>query len=311
MNLLSVVMPAYNEAESLSLLIPRVVDCIKGLGNYEILVVDDASTDETAEITISFAKKNRNIKLLQLASNSGHMAALTAGLEHCSGKWVVTLDSDGQDPPELIPEMLSRCIETNSEICFMVRKNRRNDPLRHRVFSPLFYALLKRATRSKTPLQAADFRLMSRRVVEVLNMLPETNKVYRVLVANLGFSSTQLTYSRSQRESGHSKYGFLSLVKLASKSFLSTTGAPLRWLSYFSLLSAIMALSLSGFSVARGILAKDIPGWSPTIFLISILMTMQALSFGILSEFLLIALSDIRKRPTYQLLDEPKRKRLN
>jgi glycosyltransferase involved in cell wall biosynthesis len=301
MKLLSVVLPAYNEAESLTVLIPRVVNAVKQLGSYEIIIIDDASTDATAEVALSFAMKNKKVKLLRLASNSGHMAALTAGLEHSAGQWVITLDSDGQDPPELIPEMLNRCIETNSDICFMVRRNRNNDPFRHRFFSPLFYALLQKATKSKTPLQAADFRIMSRRVVRVLNELPETNKVYRVLVANLGFTATQLEYSRSQRDLGSSKYGFVSLLKLASRSFLSTTGAPLRWLSYFSVLSALIALSLSGFSVFRGILQNDIPGWSSTIFLISVLMTMQALSFGILSEFLLIALSDIRKRPSYQL----------
>jgi glycosyltransferase involved in cell wall biosynthesis len=302
-NHISVVMPAFNEAESLSFLIPRVVDSLKGLGSYEILVVDDASTDQTTEITLSFAKKNKKIKLLRLASNSGHMAALTAGLEHCSGNWVVTLDADGQDPPELIPEMLNQCLETNSDICFMVRKNRANDPIRHRVFSPIFYSLLQKATRSLTPLQAADFRIMSGRVVKVLNNLPESNKVYRVLVSSLGFKTTQIEYLRSSRLTGESKYGFTSLVRLALRSFMSTTGAPLRWLSSISIATGLFSFSLSGFAFLRGFLREDIPGWASIVFLISILMTLQALSFGILSEFMLLALADIRRRPTYQVLD--------
>jgi glycosyltransferase involved in cell wall biosynthesis len=307
--LLSVVMPAYNEADSLSVLIPRVVRSLKGLGSYEVIVVDDASTDKTAEVTLGFAKKNKNVKLLRLASNSGHMAALTAGLEHCSGNWIVTLDSDGQDPPELIPEMLDRCFETNSEICFMVRKNRDNDPLRHKLFSPIFYSLLQKATKSLTPLQAADFRIMSARVVRVLNNLPESNKVYRVLVSSLGFKSTQIEYLRNSRLTGESKYGFASLVRLALRSFMSTTGAPLRWLSSISIATGLFSFCLSGFAFVRGFLSEDIPGWASIVFLISILMTLQALSFGILSEFLLLVLADLRRRPTYQIVESIKAKK--
>ena len=303
MNAISVVLPAFNEAESLKFLLPRVINSVKGLGNYEILVVDDASTDTTAQVILSIAKKNKRVKLLQLASNSGHMAALTAGLEHCSGKWVVTLDSDGQDPPELIPDMLKQCVVTNSEICFMVRKNRENDPLRHRIFSPIFYSVLQKATKSLTPLQAADFRIMSERVVKVLNNLPESNKVYRVLVSSLGFKATQIVYSRDPRLTGESKYRFSALVRLALRSFMSTTGAPLRWLSSISITTGVASFFLSGFAFLRGFLNQDIPGWASIVFLISILMTLQALSFGILSEFMLLALADIRKRPSYQLLD--------
>jgi glycosyltransferase involved in cell wall biosynthesis len=302
--LLSVVIPAFNEEESISEFICEVIEATLKLQPVEILVVDDGSSDSTAAIVEGISKKFDQVKLLRLLTNSGHMAAITAGLQNCKGEWVVTIDADGQDDPKLIPEMLKACLESDSQICFMSRVDRKNDPIRHRFFSPIFYKLLSGSMKGSTPYQAADFRLMSSRVVNVLNHLPETNRVYRVIVPALGFSSTTLKYHRRRRSKGSSKYGFLQLATLGFRSMLATTGAPLRWVSLTSIFFAIISLAIASFSFALGVTGESLPGWASLALVISTLFFFQSLATLVICEFLLILLADIRKRPTYQVKDQ-------
>ena len=172
---LSIIIPAYNEEDSIAEFVLSVVDATKQIGPLEIIVIDDGSSDATASIVTQISKDYPEVSLLRLYKNSGHMAAITAGLKNCSGNWVVTIDADGQDDPHLILKMINECISNNAQICFMGRENRSNDPLRHRIFSPIFYRFLSGSTGGSTPIQAADFRLMSKNVVHALNQLPETN----------------------------------------------------------------------------------------------------------------------------------------
>jgi polyisoprenyl-phosphate glycosyltransferase len=298
---ISIIIPTYNEADSIERLIQRVVNSVQTIYEYEILVVDDGSLDNTAGKVAHCQILNPRIKLISLARNTGHMAALTAGLDHCDGDWIITIDADGQDPPELIPQMVTKATEENVDICFMVRADRKNDPFRHRFFSPIFYKLLNRASGNIVPLQAADFRLMSKRVINVLRQLPERDRLYRVITPDLKFGSTTMEYLRQERVAGESKYKFTSLAKLGVRSLLATTGAPLRWLSVASFFVALISILVSSIAFIRGIIGADIPGWASVAFMISIMMTFQAIAIGIISEFLLTAIADVRQRPIYQL----------
>jgi glycosyltransferase involved in cell wall biosynthesis len=298
---LSVVVPAYNEGEGIE-------DFIRSVGSIswdpdllEIIVVDDGSTDGTAKLVETIASKDHRVKLIQLSTNSGHMAAITAGLMHAAGDWVVTIDSDGQDDPALIPKMYNACIASQADICYMQRKNRRQDPLRHRIFSPIFYTITSSFTRGRAPYQAADFRLISKRVVGVLNSLPEVNRVYRILIPSLGFKSTSLEYDRKFRQKGVSKYGFSQLAKLGLKSMLATSGAPLRWVSIFSLMGAVFGLTVSAIAFISGVIDSSIPGWSSIAFLVSALFTFQAITSLVICEFLLVIIADLRRRPQFQV----------
>ena len=297
----SVVIPAFNEEESIKNFLVRVVDVLKSNHDYEILVVNDGSVDTTEEIVKICAFENPKIRLLSLARNSGHMAALTAGIDNCEGDWVVTIDADGQDPPELIPDMILKATSEDADICFMVRANRKNDPKRHQLFSPIFYRVLNKASGNTVPLQAADFRLMSRRVIIALRQLPERNRLYRVLTPELKFKSTTMKYLRDERMAGDSKYKFSALAGLGLRSLLATTGAPLRWLSVSSFLVAFISLLASSVALVIGVIGAGIPGWASITFMISIMMTFQAIAMGIISEFLLTSIADIRQRPIYQL----------
>jgi glycosyltransferase involved in cell wall biosynthesis len=299
------VIPVFNEEESIIATLLRVRNSIDILQfNYEVIVVNDGSLDETLALLSTLAFDYPELKILNLARNSGHMAALTAGLEKSIGRWVVSLDGDGQDPPELIPSMIQIAEKNAAEICFMIRKDRNQDSVRHRLFSPMFYKILRRATGGKTPLQAADFRLMSDRVVQTLRMLPETNRIYRVITAELGFKSVELEYNRNSRKAGKSKYQFFKLAVLAIRSLIATSGAPLRWLSNISVIVAAGAFCYSGFVFFAGLLGSGPLGWASLSILISSILFFQSLAIALICEFLLSILSDVRRRPLYQLKDD-------
>jgi dolichol-phosphate mannosyltransferase len=297
----SIIVPVFNEEAAIASFLDRVILAASFAKDFEVIIINDGSTDLSERIIRDYAQRFPEISLINLSKNSGHMAALTAGFEHSRGDWILSIDGDGQDPPELLSEMISLCKVNNAEICFMVRRNRDNDSLRHRLFSPLYYQLLRRATQGSAPLQAADFRLMSRAVVDSLNGLPERNRIYRVLSASLGFKTIEMEYERSSREAGKSKYHFFKLASLGLRSLLATTGAPLRWLSQISLFIAVISLAFSGFVFIRGLLGTNVPGWASVALLISVMMFFQSLSLAIISEFLLTILADIRKRPLYQI----------
>jgi dolichol-phosphate mannosyltransferase len=298
---LSVIIPAFNEEESIGEFLSAILGATKNIQQLEIIVVDDGSTDATSQIVKKISKEDNRIRLFSLMTNSGHMAAITAGLQVCTGDWVLTIDADGQDDPNLIDEMLELCLKNDAQICFMSRVNRKNDPLRHRLFSPIFYKFLAASTGGNAPFQAADFRLMSKSVVEVLNKLPESNRVYRVLVPLLGFKSVTINYQRKSREKGRSKYGFFQLAALGLRSMLATSGAPLRWISVLSIFFALISLFWTATALIQGVISNTTPGWASLAFMISLLFLFQAISTLVICEFLLILLSDLRKRPLYQL----------
>lgn len=302
---LTVILPIFNEEGSIEATILRIEEMLRPLNwDVEILIVNDGSTDKTLKIAEHLRTSNESIQIVNLARNSGHMAALTAGLDLAQGRWVVTIDGDGQDPPELIPQMISHAEANGADICFMVRRDRRQDSFRHRVFSPFFYRTLSRATSGKAPIQAADFRLMSDRVISVLRQLPETNRVYRVITPVLGFKSVEIEYSRNQRANGESKYRFFKLVVLAMRSLIATSGAPLRWLSNLSVVIAGISLIYSIFVLMSGLLGSGPPGWASLSLLLSLILFIQALAMAVICEFLLSILADVRNRPLYQLKDD-------
>ena len=301
---ISVVLPVFNEEESILKTISRVRKTLDGMRkDYEVIVVNDGSHDRTLSILSRASETFPQLRVINLARNSGHMAALTAGLDNSKGRWVVSMDGDGQDPPELIPDMISEAVNNHSDICFMVRLDRKQDAWRHRLFSPIFYKALNRATGGKAPLQAADFRLMSDRVVDTLRNLPETNRIYRVITPELGFSSVSLTYNRQTREAGESKYRFLKLAILAIRSLIATTGAPLRWLANLSIAIAGISFFYSCFVFVAGLIGSGPPGWASLSLLLSSILFIQSLAMAVICEFLLSILADVRNRPLYQLKD--------
>jgi dolichol-phosphate mannosyltransferase len=310
---LSIVIPIHNEESAIVPLYREIMELINdlkdkeylskkdGAAEVEIILVDDCSTDGSKAIIEEIAKRDPRIVLVKFAQNAGHMAAISAGLKIAQGRWVATIDGDGQDPPKLISQMLEACHRDRAEVCVARRGNRRQDGLRHRIYSPIFYKLLNRATSGRIPIQGADFRLMSNRVVKALNDLPEREKIYRVLAVSLGFRSTEVMYNRRIRESGESKYKITKLFFLARDSFIATSGAPLRWLSSLLLIFAVIALVFSLLALALGFKGEGPEGWASLAVIISIFICIQSLTLAVICEYLLNTISIVRQRPKYQI----------
>ena len=302
---LSVVVPVFNEKELIEQTLFDISEVCRqictGDKKFEILVVNDGSTDGSDSIAKNLSKSITELKVIDLAINSGHMAALTAGYKVAGGEWIATMDADGQDPPKYLVEMMAKVNKENADICYGIRNDRKSDALRHRIFSPIYYKFLNLSTNKQAPSQAADFRLISKRVLEQLNGLNESNRIFRVLIPDLKFASTYIYYSRNPRKAGKSKYGFRKLSLLAIRSFLATAGLPVRILSIFSLIISFLTLLIAAWIFIISFFGKAPTGWASLSLLISGVLFFQSFSTFLISEVLLQVNSDIRKRPLYQL----------
>lgn len=317
---LSIIIPIHNEESAIPRLYQEILESINDIKEkkvfggknentkVEIIFIDDCSTDRSRRVIQEIAKDDSRIVLVKLAQNAGHMSAISAGLEIAKGRWVATIDGDGQDPPKLITQMLEACQRDGAEICIARRENRHQDGLRHRVYSPIFYRLLNKATSGRLPIQGADFRLMSDRVVKALNDLPEREKIYRVLVVSMGFKFTEVMYNRRIRESGESKYKIIKLFFLARDSFIATSGSPLRWLSSLLLIFALITFVFSLVALTLGLIGEGPKGWASIAVVLSTFVCIQSFTLAVICEYLLSTISIVRQRPKYQIENSDFRK---
>jgi glycosyltransferase involved in cell wall biosynthesis len=300
---LSVVIPAFNEEEVISESLQRIYSVISELDiKFEVIVVDDGSTDSTLNILRNLKKKYQNLRILKLEKNLGHMSAIAAGLEASTGEYVVTLDADLQDSPDYIPEMLILIdLDDNSgvktEVVQAVRVDRTSDTLFKRVTAQIYYKVIGIVTGVKVIPNAADFRLMTRRAVEILNSLPEKRKIYRLLIPYLGLKTKSLEIIRHKRYAGNSKYNFNKMVSLAVQSMISFTFRPLRIIGLMALIVALVMLFAASYCFWLYKTKGVIPGWTS---LILILLSSNAFLFsyiGLLGEYLGRVYQQSQNRP--------------
>src|SRR3954463_3988985 len=226
---LTVVIPCYNESEVLPLLEERLRPVLDGMGvSYDVVMVDDGSSDGTGAVLCTMAMTWPQLRPLPLARNVGHQLALSAGLDRAEGDYVVTMDADLQDPPELIPVMLERALVDGVDVVYARRSDRSKDSRFKRWTAAAYYDLVRRTARVDLPDNVGDFRLLSRRVVLALRMLPEHKRVYRLLIPWLGFPSAVVEHRREVRAAGRTKYPLRKMVSLAWNSLASFTTSPLQ-----------------------------------------------------------------------------------
>jgi len=247
--LVSIVAPVYNEEQSLHIFVQRLLSVVssqKPDHKFEIILVDDGSTDASSTIIKEQCASSDLFKGISFTRNFGHQIALFAGIRHASGDVVITLDSDLQDPPELIPEMLKK-LESGFDVVNAVRSQRDGETLTKRVFAFVFYRLLKKIVRFDIPLDSGDYRLFSNRVRDLLIRSSEGSQYIRGQIASFGFKSTDLQYVRSSRMFGSTNYPFRKSLQLAIDAVVSLSGAPLRLVSIagtlLSLLSPLMIVT--------------------------------------------------------------------
>ena len=271
---------------------------------YELLIVDDGSTDRTADALSELRRSWPQVRVLRLRRNAGHQAAITAGLDHSLGDYVITMDIDLQDPPEVITELVSKQRETGADVVYAQRADRSSDSHFKRRTAGLYYRLMRDAAGAKVPPHVGDFRLLSREAVDTLRALPERHRVYRLLIPWMGFPSAIVQFRRDARVAGESKYPLHKMARLAADSITSFTAKPLRiatwlgvWGSFFCLVAMLVAL----FAQFSG---HTIPGWASVFVAVLFLGAIQLLCLGLLGEYVGRLYAESQHRPLYYVASD-------
>ena len=297
---LSVVIPMYNEAANLDRLFSEleeslaVADC-----SYEIVCVNDGSRDDTLPGLLAHRRRNPAIKLVNLSRNFGKEMALSAGLSYCRGAAVLPLDADLQDPPSLIPLLLARWQE-GYDVVNAVRASRPGDGLLKRLSASLFYKAYNRVADTKIPAEVGDFRLMDRKVVDVLNQLPERTRFMKGLFAWVGFRRTEIKYDRPRRGAGTTSWNFHRLFNFAISGITAFSTVPLRFATYIGLGIFLFALFYIAFLVIRVVLVgRDTPGYASLMVTVLMFGGLQFTILGILGEYIGRIYEEVKRRPLF------------
>jgi dolichol-phosphate mannosyltransferase len=296
---LSVVIPLHNEEANLPELHRRLSATLEGVGlRYELIFVEDGSTDRTAEMLESLADEDPLTRPVFLARNYGHQPAVSAGLAQACGAACVLMDGDLQDPPEVLPGLVAKWRE-GFEVVYAVRRKRKEGPLKRAGYF-LFYRLLAAVAELEIPLDSGDFCLMDRQVVEALNQLPERQRFVRGLRSWVGFRQTGFEYERAARVAGETKYTFVRLLGLAVDGLVSFSGKPLRLASGLGLLANMGAAALMLWvfwdAFSRGTAPQ---GWASLAVIVMFMGGVQLISLGLLGEYIRIIFLESKGRPTY------------
>lgn len=304
--LLSVVVPVKNEEDAIASFVERVSVILDGIAlnqSWEILFVDDGSTDSTFAAIAAANRRERRVRALSLSRNFGKEAALSAGLDHARGRAVIPMDVDMQDPPEVLPEMVAKWLD-GYEMVFGVRRCRTSDSLAKRLTAGLYYRAHNAVSKDKIPENAGDFRLLDRKVVEVIRKLPERNRFMKGLFAWAGFKQAAVEYDRVEREAGKSKFSYWKLWTLALDGITSASTVPLRIWSYAGALVAFLAVTYAGFiAVDTIVFGNRVPGYASIMVSVLLLGGVQLISLGVLGEYVGRILTETKQRPLYVVRD--------
>jgi glycosyltransferase involved in cell wall biosynthesis len=308
--ILSVVVPMYDEEDVLPIFVERMRPVLDSLRiSYELVVVDDGSRDQTAALLTVAARDWPELRLVRLLRNSGHQAALSAGFRRARGEYVVTIDADLQDPPEVVAELLAKARDADVDVVYGVRSDRSSDTWAKRTSARLYYRLMCRLVGQQIPFDAGDFRLVSRRVVDAVNALPEDGRVFRLVIPWLGFPSAEVRYVRAERAAGSTKYNLTKMFRLAFDSVTAFSAAPLRLATWLGLLGGLLSSVFVIGALLVKLAGQSIPGWTSTILAVSVIGAIQLLCLGLLGEYVARLFQASQRRPQflvgYDSLEDP------
>jgi glycosyltransferase involved in cell wall biosynthesis len=298
---LTVVVPFLNEAENLPVLFQRLCKVMEGRPEVlEVLFVDDGSTDGSPDWVVETAKKDSRARLLQLSRNFGHQIAITAGLDHAEGDAAVIIDADLQDPPELIPELLAKWRE-GYEVVYAVRRSRQGETWIKKFLAATFYRVFRTLAKVDVPMDAGDFRLVDRKVIDALKQVRELHRFMRGLTCWVGYKQVAVHYDRAARHAGETKYPVWKSARLAWDALTSFSGAPLRWV-----------VGMGGFACLVGLLwfavilwgriyhpAYQEKGWPSLMAAVIFMGGVQLISVGMLGQYVSRIFEEVKRRPLY------------
>lgn len=302
--MISVVIPIYNEEKNIPLLFERLKNALENTEQqFELIYVNDGSKDQSMAVIKGLAKDHSFVKYINFSRNFGHQIAVSAGLDLCKGTEVVIIDADGQDPPELIPELYKKLNE-GFEIVYAKRKSRKGESTLKLLTARWFYKILAKLTSIDIPMDTGDFRIIHRKVVDQINKMPEKQKFLRGQMAWVGFRQTFVEYDRDERMSGDTGYTFRKMFRLAMDGITSFSNFPLRVATISGFACAFIGFLLIIYTLYSRYVLKDYePGWSSLMITIVFIGGIQLIGIGIIGEYISRIYDNIRNRPLY-IVDE-------
>ncbi len=303
----SIIAPIFNEIESLPELYRRVSAVMDQVGeSWELIFVDDGSMDGSTDKILELAEKDKHIRPLIFARNFGHQIAVTAGWDHALGDAVIIIDADLQDPPEVIPNLIEKWKE-GYEVVYAIRSERDGETWFKKLTASLFYRLIYRITDVKIPLDTGDFRLLDRKVVNVLKMMRERHRFPRGMAAWVGFKQVGVEYKRAIRFAGQTKYPLKKMLKLAINAITGFSYFPLQLASYFGFFSAgVSIIAIPVVIILRLTGSQAFTGQASTLLAVLFLGGVQLISLGILGEYIGRLYDEAKGRPLYIIRNTPK-----
>ena len=302
MKKISVIIPMYYEEEVVEECYNKMKCVLSKMQNYEyeIICINDGSRDKTLQILEEIAREDKTVKVISFSRNFGHQPAVTAGLKYVSGDCAVIIDADLQDPPELIPEMV-KLWEDGNEVIYGKRKKREGESVFKLLTAKMFYKTLNALSDVDIPKDTGDFRLVDRKVIDVLNSMPEHNKFLRGLWGWVGFRQIPFEYERKERFAGKTKYPLKKMLRLASDGIIGFSTKPLKIVGALGILSIIISMFILIYSIISYIYGLNnlTAGWTSIMVTVTLFSGVQLLSIWIMSEYIGRIYDETKKRPQY------------
>jgi len=301
MTALSIVVPCFNEQDCLPALHERLTRAARAAvgEDYELVLVNDGSKDGTWPMMRDLAERDPHLLAVNLSRNHGHQLALTAGLDLSKGDNILIIDADLQDPPELLGDMLETMRREDADVVYGVRTARAGETRFKRATAAAFYRMLARATEVDIPVDAGDFRLMSRRALEALLSMPEQARFIRGMVAWIGFRQVPFAYKRDERFAGTTKYPFRKMLAFAIDALTGFSSAPLKLASHAGLWLSVGSVLLVLYILAGWLSGRAIPGWTSLMLVVVVIGAVQMFVLGLLGEYIGRLYSQSKQRPLY------------
>jgi dolichol-phosphate mannosyltransferase len=298
---LSIVVPCFNEEACLAELHQRLSEAARAAvgEDYELVLVNDGSRDASWPMMQRMAADDAHLVAVNLSRNHGHQLALTAGLDLCRGETILIIDADLQDPPELLLPMLQAMREQNADVIYGVRKSRAGETAFKRATAHGFYRLLSRATEVDIPLDAGDFRLMSRRALNALLAMPEQARFIRGMVAWIGFRQVPFAYDRAERFAGETKYPLRKMMRFAFDALTGFSSAPLKLASHAGLWLSLGSLLLILYIAYAWLAGQSIQGWTSLMLVVVVLGAIQMFVLALMGEYIGRLYNEAKRRPLY------------
>ena len=302
MKKISIVVPMYYEEAVAEECYKRLKNVLENIKNYEheIIFINDGSKDKTLPILMKIAEKDKNVKIISFARNFGHQCAVTAGLRYVTGDAIVIIDADLQDPPELIPDML-KLWEDGNDVIYGKRKTREGESKFKLLTASMFYKTLNALSDVEIPKDTGDFRLVDRKVVDVINALPEHNKFLRGLFSWVGFKQTPFEYERKERFAGKTKYPLKKMLKLAKDGIFSFSTKPLKIVGAMGIISIIISILILVYAILSYAFNWNnlTPGWTSLMVTMTFLGGMILVSLWMIGEYIGRIYDETKRRPQY------------